>query len=62
MKFRMFLKPIDYDAEDLEEANDICSEVLMESQLEVTLIEKLRKTWDGGKDGTGRQRGHRIFI
>ena len=44
MKFRMFLKPIDYDAEDLEEANDICSEVLMESQLEVTLIEKLRKT------------------
>ena len=41
MKFRMHLKPIEFEADSLEEANELCSEVLVKEQAEVTLIEQV---------------------
>jgi len=49
MKFIMYLKPIEYEADNLEEANEICSEVLMESQLEVTNIEEVKNGMEKSK-------------
>ena len=42
MKFRMYLKPIEFEANDLQEANDTCSEILIDAQLEVTNIEEVK--------------------
>lgn len=41
MNFRMHIKPIDFESDSLEEANDICEEVLHEANLEITIIEEV---------------------
>ena len=41
MKFRMFLNPIEFEADNLEEANEIASEVLVESHITSSIIEPI---------------------